>query len=433
MRAWLAVVPALLMTVPAFAEESDESSTSDDTIIRVTSDPAGAEISIDGHDCGVTPTTLAVSPGSYRVSVSIGDRRMQSSVTVEVGELAEVHVELGGEAPVGDDGVPDPFARIERREETPPVQQLDDDERYRRPTVEERDREERGGRRDERRGRRRREEPEEEESWARNVHQHPLFELSFLTAPINRYFAVSIDPSIDTNGRQWAEMDTGAYGLIGFRLSLFPFFRVRRTAARGLGLEFSAGTDVGLTILNRRRNEEVDAAYTEGELLLVYNLVLGRPDAGATVMVRFGWHRTEFFLGDVGNDIIPPFVYDTLRIDGGVRVPLGTRHVLIELGWAYLPVLDVGAHANTAYNESGSQASSHGGELRAGIITRVGGLEVSWLWIGRMYSSEFTGTGFGWGYEPTTRMDTPGGRGIATLGPTDDNYHQARLSVGYRW
>ena len=202
---------------------------------------------------------------------------------------------------------------------------------------------------------------------------------------------------------------------------------------RGLGFEFSYLFDIDLTVYNSRRNQEVDAEYSEGEILAVYRLVLGRPDLGAMVTTRIGWHRSHFFLGDVGNDIVPPFKYDTIRLDGGIRVPLGTRHVLFDLGLAYLAVLSVGGSAEQAYGAEGTIPTSHGGEVRLGLMGRIGGLEVAWQWVLRMFTSEFEGTGFGWGDDPTTRIDTASGRGIRTMGSVDDRFHQVRLSISYRW
>jgi hypothetical protein len=412
------LISLLLLATPAWAEDAAEQPEFQDSVIRVTSVPTGAEIDVDGIACGTTPATIRVSPGTHTVTVSLGGQRMRTSVTVAEDELSEVEIELAAAAPQEQPAaIPSPFEDVHTmmREYRAESQARDEERPSRAPE----DREER-------------EEPEDRGPWARRVTRWPLFEVSFDTGVISRDYAVPIDPSIDTSGRSEASLDSGYFGIMGFELEIYPFARVRTEALRGLGIETSFAQGVGLEIVNTRRSEVVDSDYSEGGVDLVYRLSLGRDDAGATLITRFGWHRAWFWLGDIGNDIVPPFYYDSVRLDGGVQVPLGTRHLLFDFGLAYLGVPGIGYQAEEAYGASGTLPDVNGGEVRAGLTARVGGLFLSWLWIGRFFKSEFEGTGMGFGYEPSTRIDQ-GWSGIRTVGPVEDHYHQFRLSVGYRW
>ncbi len=437
MRAWFAILLVLCLSAPAFAQSPARLNS---TVIRMTSEPSGANVIIDGTPCGTTPATVGVTPGRHEVVVEAQGRRIRSTVTVAEGEMSEVHLELDlddGEAGEGEEpsDIESPFESGEVPAEQPPPAPAPAPAPALAPAtamhegVDDWEGEARSGGRRPRRGAG----EVDDDRWHRRVYQWPLFDLRFETGVISRSFAVPISESIDTANRDVAGFESDFFGLIGFRVSIFPLFLVRPRPLRGLGFEVAAAFDTGLTVLNRRRNEVVDAHYYECEALVAYRLVLGRPDAGAALKIRFGWHRTDFFLGDVGNDIVPPFTYDTLRIDAGVRVPLGTRHLLAEVGVAYLAVMSVGSDATMAYNESGHEPSANGAEVRLGMIGRLGGFELGWIYVGRFYRSHHQGVGMGWGVDPSTRIDTATGQGIQTTDTAKDDIHEVRLTIGYRW
>ncbi len=269
-----------------------------------------------------------------------------------------------------------------------------------------------------------------EESFASGINPWPLFEISVIAAPILRLFRLPIDRNIDGD-RSLAHFESKYFGNVGFHISLFPFARFDAPAIRGLGVEVSAAFGVGLdfSISDER---SVAALYDELDLSLVYILVLGRRDVGGHLLFRLGWHQTNFYLGNIGNDIIAPFEYDSFRIDIGARVPLRTRHILAELRGAYLFTPSIGPDAAQAYSAAESPPSSHAAELRAGLLFRVGGLELAVLYISRWFITRFEGLGFGYGEDPSTKLST-GGNGIQTTEPAMDQFQQIRLSLGYRW
>lgn len=389
----LALVVALHATA-GWSEPATETASrtaSEAPLIRVSS-PEPATIVIDGTRCGTTPALVEVSPGAHRVLLTIGGRRISRIVSVTLGEVVEV--DLREEPPAERTGAEHGEGEAPRRRA---VRQASP-----------------------------------QEPWARRVFLWPMVEVQLVSSSGSRRFDVPINPDVDTSGRSSAAFESGAFGLLGFKVSLFPFSRLSTILLRGLGIEGSAVFDVGLLVLNARYGEEVDASFTEAGASLVYNAVIGRHDRGGIMVTRLGWHRTEFFLGEVGNDIVPPFTYDTFRIEAGGRIPLGTRHMLVDVGLAYLATISVGDEATQAYGSSGTLPSTHGGEVHLGLLHRIGRIELALAWYGRWFRSEFDGTGQGWGQEPTTRMFN-GGNGIETTGPTHDSIHQLRFSLGYRF
>jgi hypothetical protein len=64
------------------------------TMVDVTSDPAGARVTIDGKASGVTPLSVAVEPGAHEVGVSNGSASMSRALTVGAGTTAAVMASL---------------------------------------------------------------------------------------------------------------------------------------------------------------------------------------------------------------------------------------------------------------------------------------------------------------------------------------------------
>jgi hypothetical protein len=64
------------------------------TTVDVSSDPAGARVTIDGKASGVTPLSVTVDPGAHEVSVSNGSSTMSRTVTVGAGATAAVMASL---------------------------------------------------------------------------------------------------------------------------------------------------------------------------------------------------------------------------------------------------------------------------------------------------------------------------------------------------
>ena len=64
------------------------------TAVDVTSDPAGARVTVDGKSSGVTPLTLPVAPGTHEVTVSSGSSSMSRTVNVGAGTTAAIMAAL---------------------------------------------------------------------------------------------------------------------------------------------------------------------------------------------------------------------------------------------------------------------------------------------------------------------------------------------------
>lgn len=67
--------------------------------VAITSEPAGAAVSIDGAAQGVTPVTVALSAGAHRIDVGGGAAARTRIVTVARGGESSVHLELAAEPP----------------------------------------------------------------------------------------------------------------------------------------------------------------------------------------------------------------------------------------------------------------------------------------------------------------------------------------------
>jgi hypothetical protein len=412
MRCWPVAVLALLAARTAAAEEEPiepegpegETPPVEMTLLRVASIPPRAEVVVDDHPCGLTPALIEVLPGRHEVVVTLGARRVRSVVIAVEEETVEIEVDVGmPQEPPADEGGPEP---------TPAVRQEADDERL----VED-------------------ETPRE--PWHRRVPAWPWAELQIYPGVVARDFAIDINPELDPepDARSQAQLETGPVALLGFRVSIFPAVRARTPALRGIGIEGGYGRAFGLRVRNSRLGIDVSSSYYEADAGLIYRLLFGTIDRGAQLVIRVGWHRTEFYLGETGNDLIPPFTYDTVRLGAGIQVPLFTRHVVAELFAAYLAVAGVqGAREYgvlEAYSEDGG-FTSHGGEVSAGLVGRAGPLDVGVHWHGRWFSTEFEGPGNGWGLDPTTRRDFHED-GIETESPGSDSYQQFRFSVAYRF
>jgi len=83
----LAVVASLLLAANAFAATGT---------FRISTDPQGAEVWIDGQQAGNAPMTLAVPVGKHAISAKMPGRE-EASVTAEAraGEIAEILLPLG--------------------------------------------------------------------------------------------------------------------------------------------------------------------------------------------------------------------------------------------------------------------------------------------------------------------------------------------------
>lgn len=392
MRAFCAALSLLLLAGHARAETSHETEAQVAPAIRVTTDPP-AELSVDGHDCGVTPAFVEVAPGRHEIVLTLWGRTYSTTVVAVAGEVTELRMRLGGGSEA-----------------------------------------ERAARREAIRARRRHDaRPERREPWPRRTPAWPVVEVEFVGGPAFRSFSVAIDSMVDApRHRSRASFDSGLFGFVGFRLAAFPLARSSTETLRGLGVEGGAAWGVGIEVFDPELEIFLDTAFFEASAGLVYNLVLGGLDRGITLFTRLGWQRTSFEVGDFGNDLVPPFRYESIRLEGGLTVPLGTRHLSLELAVAYLATPTVGATAERVYSGEGSPTTCHGGEVRGALEVRIGGFEIGAGWVSRLFKSDFDGVGEGWGLMPTTRT-TEGRNGIRTTGFGRDGYHEARVYLGYRY
>ncbi len=250
----------------------------------------------------------------------------------------------------------------------------------------------------------------------------------------SRSFSVPISESIDNSNRDEARFESAVYPEFGARLSFYPGGVFTDNWAAGIGIEGSFHHHLYLKVLNRRRSEEVESeqyAFTVGA---TYRVVLGNADRGLTLWPRIGFGRFSFFLGDRGNDIVPPFVYDHIYIGINAYIPLATRYIGIEVGADYLAVLRIGSHATQAYNESGALPTTHGFQIQVGLSGQiVAGLRWRLAFEMLGFISHHQGVGQGWGIDPTTRIDTATGQGIQTTGAATDIFFRLIPHLSYRF
>ena len=269
---------------------------------------------------------------------------------------------------------------------------------------------------------------------AQRTTPHGWLDLSIEINGASRSFAVSIDPEIDTVGRDAARCESNIYPEIGTRLVFYFGGLFTDTWPANIGVEGSFHHHLFLRIMNREREQEVlskEYSFTVG---LNYRIVVGNSDRGISLRPRIGFGRFYFFLGDVGNDHVPPFVYDHLYIGLDAYVPIATRHVGIDLGASYLAVLGIGDLATDAYNAEGQFPTTHGFQILAGLSGEiVGGLRWRLAFEMQGFFSTHRGTGSGWGYEPTTNIDTARGRGIQTVGSAKDIFFRLMPQLSYRF
>jgi PEGA domain len=63
--------------------------------LEISSDPAGARITIDGRPRGTTPATIAdLSPGDHSVVLEAGGRKVVQSVRIQAGTTAKLAVPM---------------------------------------------------------------------------------------------------------------------------------------------------------------------------------------------------------------------------------------------------------------------------------------------------------------------------------------------------
>ncbi len=263
---------------------------------------------------------------------------------------------------------------------------------------------------------------------------HGWLDLSIEINGASRSFTVPIDPETDTVGRDAARSESNIYPEIGTRLVFYFGGLFTDTWPANIGVEGSFHHHLFLRIMNRERDQEVISEEYSLTVGLNYRIVVGNSERGVTLWPRFGYGRFFFFLGDVGNDIVPPFVYDHLYIGLNVYVPIATRHVGIDLGASYLAVLRIGDHATDAYNAEGQFPTTHGFQILAGLSGEIAaGLRWRLAFELQGFYSTHRGTGSGWGYEPTTNISTASGRGIQTLGSAKDIFFRLMPQLSYRF
>jgi hypothetical protein len=403
------LAPTLAMEGEA-TEQPTPNPFEDMTLIRISSTPSRAGVIIDGQPCGHTPALVEVATGVHEVQIILGWRRVTTEVearenrTVEVG--AAFNVSRRGTATLG----LVPWLEGPGRSTRPPQAQ-----RSQAPAPQSAARSDAAVPR---------EIPDEQRSWVRRVPQWPMVEAQLGGGSRWREFTVPIAFDRDPLRRNIASASDAGHAAIGLRTDLFLAARRRDRALRGLGFEFGylqgAGTEAQIG------GETVqDAASYEVDTNIVYRYTWGDERRGATLTSRFGWHRTFYYIGHIDNDLVPPFQYDTLRLDLGLTLPFRTPHLLVAFHGAYLPVLSVGDEAENAYGSEGADVTSHAGELRIELLGRIGGLELSLGWVGRWMSSEFQGVGDGWGDTTRDRVET--------TDAASDSYHLLRFTLGYRY
>jgi hypothetical protein len=264
----------------------------------------------------------------------------------------------------------------------------------------------------------------------------------------NRRFEVPIDPLCDAEFRTSALFESSVYPSLAFRLSFFPGAIVSDRWPAGFGVEASFQHHLAIRVVNRRENQEVDSSQLAASVGALFRHTWGSADHGATLVTRLGWSRYDFFLGAVGNDIVPPVVYDAVQAGLSVQLPLWTRYAVLEFGAAYLRVLSVGDAMTEAYGAEGTVPKGHGYRLSVGLSGQiVRGLRWNASFEGLGVITRFEGKGAGFGTDPTTVCasgectTTPGCvseygwsviGGIATIDDARDSSWRVSIGLSYR-
>lgn len=264
-----------------------------------------------------------------------------------------------------------------------------------------------------------------------------------------RSFEVPIDAACDMSSRRAAGLHTSAFPELGARLAFYPGAIFTDRWVSNLGLEFSFRHHLYLKIINHSVNNEVESEEYSISGGVNYRATFGTAERGVTLQPRIGAGRYSFFLGNEGNDIVPPFTYDHIYLGLNLYVPMATRHIGLELGGSYLGVFNIGQEAIIAYNASGQLPEARGFDLNLGLSGQVmAGLRWGLNFELMGFYSQHFGKGRGFGSDPTTLCQTPECQetvgcvyesgvpvigGIATTGTARDIIWRLMLTISYRF
>lgn len=259
-----------------------------------------------------------------------------------------------------------------------------------------------------------------------------------------RNIDVAIDPNCDgLNRRDQAVLDSGVYTEFGFRTAFYPGAMFSDRWWSGFGLELAYSHHLSLKIVNSSQSDLIEAEEQTVGLRLAYRLAMGqRP---ITLWFRFGWFRYSFVLGEEGNDVIPPFVYDNLELGLALHIPIHPRYFGIDFGGGYLAPLSLGDEATMTYNARDAYPSANGFNLNAGIggaIWRGLRWRIGFELLG--FYSDHQGKGRGWGETlcDTVCAEVPGclddaqnpiEGGIATTDTVSDVVWRLMIQISYRF
>ena len=260
----------------------------------------------------------------------------------------------------------------------------------------------------------------------------------------SRRFNVPINPVCDLPWeRPEATLESGVYPEIGLRLAFFPGSLAGNRWWSNIGLEASYHHHLYLKIVNTSQGLEIDAEQQAVGVGLVYRAPIG--SRGTTLQPRVGWERYDFFLGNVGNNIVPPLVYDALYLGLDAEIGLVRGRLAMELGGHYLGVLSIGQEAIEAFNAPQQYPSTHGLFFSAGLSGTIWrGLRWRVAFEFRGFFSTHEGKGQGWGSGDSSTLcdescarvaacDESAPGGIQTTGTAHDLTWRLAFQISYRF
>jgi hypothetical protein len=263
-------------------------------------------------------------------------------------------------------------------------------------------------------------------SATREQSPHGYLDLSLEINITQRNFSVGINPLCDyrTNPRNQAYLNTGIFSEIGFGFAFYPGAIFSSRWWSNFGLEFLYRHHLVLKIINETQGTPVDVSEQEVGVGIAYRVPVTTGSRVITILPRLGWRLYDFFLSDVGNDIVPPFDYHQIYLGLNTHIPLVRTRFALSFGASYLAMATIGREAVATYNGLGLLPSSHGVHANLGFsgqIYRGLSWQLGFEFLGFFTSNEGKGRGLGADPANSTLCDSNCARYPSCVDPDTGN------------